>query len=90
MEPSDRVNIFIDTLAWFRDPAHYSGSDAVQVRLFEHLELSALAVLIAAAIALPIGSTAPKGSSISITGGSAASARATPARCRSPPESCAG
>ncbi len=37
-----------------------------------------------------IGSTAPNGSSMSMTGGSAASARATPTRCRSPPESCAG
>ncbi len=37
-----------------------------------------------------IGSTAPKGSSISMIGGSAASARATPTRCRSPPESWLG
>ncbi len=35
-----------------------------------------------------IGSRAPNGSSISITGGSAASARASPTRWRSPPESC--
>ena len=49
------MNILVDTLTWFRDPAHYAGSDAVQVRVFEHLELSALAVLIAAAIALPLG-----------------------------------
>ena len=37
-----------------------------------------------------IGSIAPKGSSISISGGSAASARATPTRWRWPPDSCAG
>ena len=37
-----------------------------------------------------IGSTAPKGSSISITPGLAASARATPTRCCWPPESWAG
>ena len=37
-----------------------------------------------------IGSTAPNGSSISITPGLAASARATPTRCCWPPESCAG
>ena len=49
------MNIFVDTFAWFTDPAHYTGSNAVQVRVFEHLELSALAVFIAAAIALPIG-----------------------------------
>ena len=49
------VNLFANTAAWFADPAHYQGSDAIQVRILEHLELSGLAVLIAAAIALPIG-----------------------------------
>lgn len=37
-----------------------------------------------------IGSTAPNGSSIRSTGGSAASARATPTRCCCPPESWRG
>ena len=37
-----------------------------------------------------IGSTAENGSSISSTTGSAASARATPTRCRCPPESSCG
>ena len=37
-----------------------------------------------------IGSIAPNGSSISISGGSAARARATPTRWRWPPESWAG
>ena len=36
------------------------------------------------------GSIAPNGSSISMIGGSAASARATPTRWRWPPESSAG
>ena len=49
------MNLFVDTLTWFSDPAHYHGSNAVQVRILEHLELSGLAVVIAAAIALPIG-----------------------------------
>lgn len=49
------MSLFIDTLRWFADPAHYRGSDAVQVRILEHLELSGLAVLVAAAVALPIG-----------------------------------
>ena len=43
-----------------------------------------------AAASRTIGSTAPNGSSISSTGGSAASARATPTRCCWPPESSAG
>ena len=50
-----RLNLFVDTLRWFVEPAHYRGSDAVQLRLFEHLELAGLAVIIASAIALPIG-----------------------------------
>ena len=37
-----------------------------------------------------IGSIAPNGSSMSMSGGSAASARASPTRWRWPPESCAG
>ena len=37
-----------------------------------------------------IGSSAPNGSSISSTGGSAASARARPTRCRWPPDSSSG
>lgn len=44
-----------DVLTWFADPAHYRGSDAIQIRILEHLELSGLAVLIGVAIALPIG-----------------------------------
>ena len=36
------------------------------------------------------GSSAPKGSSMSSSGGSAASARATPTRCLCPPESSPG
>jgi osmoprotectant transport system permease protein len=39
---------------WFADPAHWQGSHGIPVRILEHLELSGLAVAIAAAIALPI------------------------------------
>jgi len=49
------MSLFADTVRWFADGAHYRGSDAVQTRVLEHLELSALAMLVAAAIALPIG-----------------------------------
>ncbi len=49
------MKLFADTLSWFLDRAHYTGSDAVQVRILEHLELSGLAVLVAALVALPIG-----------------------------------
>jgi osmoprotectant transport system permease protein len=49
------MTLLIDGLRWFTDPAHYQGSDAVQTRIIEHLELSGLGVFVAAAIALPIG-----------------------------------
>jgi osmoprotectant transport system permease protein len=48
-------NIFLDTFAWLTDPAHWSGSSGIGVRLFEHLQYSGLVLLIAAAIAIPAG-----------------------------------
>jgi osmoprotectant transport system permease protein len=42
-------------LAWLADPAQWSGSTGIPVRLLEHLGYTALTVLIAAAIAVPIG-----------------------------------
>ena len=44
-----------DVVRWFADPAHYQGSDAVQTRILEHLEVSGLAVLVGVLIALPVG-----------------------------------
>jgi len=40
---------------WFGDPAHWSGSNGVPVRLAEHVQISAESVVIGAAIALPVG-----------------------------------
>ena len=42
-------------VAWFADPANWSGSDGIPTRLVEHIEISAEAVAIGALIALPIG-----------------------------------
>ncbi len=41
--------------AWLADGAHWQGNDGIPIRVFEHLELSALAVAVAAAAALPLG-----------------------------------
>jgi osmoprotectant transport system permease protein len=49
------MTLFVDTARWLVDRAHYQGSDAIQVRIAEHLALSGLAVLLACVIALPIG-----------------------------------
>lgn len=49
------VTFLTSVAAWFADPAHWQGSDGVPTRVLEHVELSALSVAVAAAIALPIG-----------------------------------
>jgi len=49
------MTLLTDVARWFADPAHYRGSDAVQTRLLEHLEVSGLAVLVGVLVALPIG-----------------------------------
>ena len=42
-------------ITWFADPAHWRGDDGIPVRVWEHVQLSGLAVGIAAAVALPLG-----------------------------------
>jgi osmoprotectant transport system permease protein len=42
-------------LAFLTTSAHWHGPEGIPTRLFEHLEYSLIAVIIAAAIALPIG-----------------------------------
>jgi osmoprotectant transport system permease protein len=49
------VTIFGEVTRWFADPAHWSGSFGIPNRLWEHLQMSVLATLAAAAIALPVG-----------------------------------
>lgn len=49
------MGILGDTLAWLTDPAHWSGPNGIPNRMAEHAGLSAASLLIALAIALPIG-----------------------------------
>ena len=42
-------------LAFFTDPANWQGETGIPNRLIEHLAIALLAVLAAAAIALPLG-----------------------------------
>jgi len=44
-----------DTIAWLADPARWQGTDGIPTRLVEHVWISAAAVVVAIAIALPIG-----------------------------------
>ncbi|MDR6413700.1 ABC transporter permease subunit [Pseudarthrobacter sulfonivorans] len=48
-------NIFTDTLAWLADPSHWTGSSGIPARLVEHLQYSGLVLVIAAAVAVPVG-----------------------------------
>ena len=43
--------------AWFTDPANWMGTNGIPNRLFEHVWLSALVVVVGAAIAIPAGLT---------------------------------
>ena len=51
------MNLVTDTATWLADPAHWSGPSGIPTRLSEHVVLSAVALLVAAAVALPTGLT---------------------------------
>ncbi len=48
-------NVFTDTFAWLADPLHWTGSAGIPARLAEHLQYTGLVMLVAAAIAVPVG-----------------------------------
>lgn len=43
------------TIVWLSDPTHWAGPNGIPARLMEHAGLSAVSLLIALAIALPVG-----------------------------------
>ena len=49
------MDFFSEVMGWFVDPANWSGPDGVPVRLGEHLVLAGIPLLVAVAIALPVG-----------------------------------
>lgn len=49
------MNLVLDVVAWFGDPANWTGSHGALVRMLQHLYATVLAVLIAALIAVPVG-----------------------------------
>lgn len=48
-------NIVTDTAGWLTDPANWSGSSGIPVRIVEHLAYTGLVMVIAMAIAIPVG-----------------------------------
>ena len=49
------MSLFVATLQWLTDPAHWQGNDGIPTRLVEHVHLSIESVAIGAVIALPVG-----------------------------------
>jgi osmoprotectant transport system permease protein len=49
------VNLVDATVRWLTDPAHWSGPAGIPTRLLEHLALSGSSLLIAIAVAVPLG-----------------------------------
>ena len=45
----------LDVVHWLTDPSHWSGDSGIPVRIGQHLWMSFLAMVIAAALALPVG-----------------------------------
>ncbi|QBE48142.1 ABC transporter permease [Leucobacter triazinivorans] len=49
------MNLFAEALAWLADPANWAGPGGIPTRTLQHLGVTALALLVAAAIAIPAG-----------------------------------
>jgi osmoprotectant transport system permease protein len=49
------VDLLGGVVAWLANPVHWQGSDGIPTRVGEHLVLSGTAVVVAAALALPLG-----------------------------------
>jgi osmoprotectant transport system permease protein len=49
------MHTFVQALRWLVDGSHWSGFDGIPIRTLQHLEISLVAVGIAATIAIPLG-----------------------------------
>jgi osmoprotectant transport system permease protein len=49
------MNEFVDGIQWLFEPSHWSGYDGIPVRVWEHVQLSVIALVIASVIAIPLG-----------------------------------
>jgi osmoprotectant transport system permease protein len=47
------MEFLLEVVAWFADPARWSGPRGIPYRTFEHLQLSVVATLLAVVVALP-------------------------------------
>ncbi len=49
------MSVLEEVVRWLGDPANWSGDQGVPIRVLEHLRISAISVLAATAVALPLG-----------------------------------
>ena len=49
------MNLVLDAFAWILDPANWSGFGSIPERIVQHLVISAVVLVIASIIALPLG-----------------------------------
>lgn len=49
------MNLFAESFQWLTDPAHWTGAQGAGQRILQHLGVTALVVLVSAAVALPLG-----------------------------------
>jgi osmoprotectant transport system permease protein len=54
-ENGTRMNVITEFYEWFTDPVNWSGEFGIPARLSEHIQLSVVSVVLAAAVALPVG-----------------------------------
>lgn len=49
------MSVLSELASWLTDPVNWSGEAGIPVRLFEHLRITAVSLLAATAVALPLG-----------------------------------
>jgi osmoprotectant transport system permease protein len=49
------MDLLAGAIGWLADPAHWQGPDGIPSRLIEHVAISATSILVALAIAVPVG-----------------------------------
>jgi osmoprotectant transport system permease protein len=49
------MDLIAATGGWLADPAHWQGPNGIPIRLFEHVGLSGVSLILAAVVALPLG-----------------------------------
>jgi osmoprotectant transport system permease protein len=49
------MDLIAATGGWLADPAHWQGPNGIPIRLFEHVGLSGVSLLLSALVALPLG-----------------------------------